>query len=471
MLKPDHPTQLIAAALLLAALSAGVPAEPASGSAAPADSITATAMAADLFLPDDTGAPARPITLQEAVELALQNAPGVIQAAGEIRNTRAGVRSAWGSFLPGLSLSAGANRQVPSSGGRTTVQDGQLVTLPDEPWSSSVGFSANLELFQGGQRVFALRGARARARAAEVNETTQRYAAIFAVKQQYFNVLAARESEEVAKAELDQAEQQLRTSVSKVRARVATRSDSLRSEIQVSNARLAVMEAQTSLAVANVSLTRTVGVPDLVTAAPLESPESPGLPFDAAALRALAENGPGVREARANLEAAHQSARSAWTDYLPSLSLGYSRGGSGTSSHLSLNPGDYDYSGSVRLSLSFPLFNQLKREQAVVQAQVAEKNAEASLRDARLAALESLVSSLSSFRSATVRAATLAVTVQAAEEDLRVQQQRYAVGNSTLLDVLTSQTQLTQARRDLIRARYDRRVARAQLEALLGRDL
>ena len=42
---------------------------------------------------------------------------------------------------------------------------------------------------------------------------------------------------------------------------------------------------------------------------------------------------------------------------------------------------------------------------------------------------------------------------------------------STLLDVLTSQTELDQARRDLIRARYDRRVARAQLEALVGREL
>ena len=61
--------------------------------------------------------------------------------------------------------------------------------------------------------------------------------------------------------------------------------------------------------------------------------------------------------------------------------------------------------------------------------------------------------------------------MEAAEEDLRVQQQRYAVGGSTLLDVLTSQTQLNQARRDLIQARYDQRVAKAQLEALVGRDL
>ena len=66
---------------------------------------------------------------------------------------------------------------------------------------------------------------------------------------------------------------------------------------------------------------------------------------------------------------------------------------------------------------------------------------------------------------------TLGTSVQAAEEDLRVQQQRYTFGSATVLDVLTSQTQLAQARRDLIRARYDLRVARAQLEALIGQDL
>lgn len=61
--------------------------------------------------------------------------------------------------------------------------------------------------------------------------------------------------------------------------------------------------------------------------------------------------------------------------------------------------------------------------------------------------------------------------MEAAEEDLRVQQQRYALGASTLLDLLTSQTTLNQARSDLIAARYDYRVAKAQLEALVGREL
>jgi outer membrane protein len=64
-----------------------------------------------------------------------------------------------------------------------------------------------------------------------------------------------------------------------------------------------------------------------------------------------------------------------------------------------------------------------------------------------------------------------AASVEAAEEDLRVQQRRYDLGASTLLDLLTSQSQLNQARQALIQARYDQRVARAQIEALVGQSL
>ena len=45
------------------------------------------------------------------------------------------------------------------------------------------------------------------------------------------------------------------------------------------------------------------------------------------------------------------------------------------------------------------------------------------------------------------------------------------LGASTLLDVLTSQSTLDAARLALIQARQDFRVARAQLESLVGKEL
>ncbi|MCA1789619.1 MAG: TolC family protein, partial [Thioalkalivibrio sp.] len=56
-------------------------------------------------------------------------------------------------------------------------------------------------------------------------------------------------------------------------------------------------------------------------------------------------------------------------------------------------------------------------------------------------------------------------------EDLRVVRERYAVGAATILDVLISQSAADQASTDRVTARYDYLLARAELEAILGRDL
>ena len=416
----------------------------------------------------------RPISLEEAVTLAQRNAPAIIQAEGQKRTSDAGVRAAYAAFLPSLSVSAGASRQIPTRRGQTIGQDGQVLTYssaPSAPWTLSAGLGASMDLFTGGARFFDLRQSRAQAAGATANLVIQRFGATLAVKQQFFGVLAARESEAAARAQFDQATQQLKTSVLRLQQRVVTRSDSLRSEIQVHNARLAVLQARTTLDLAEAQLTRAVGVPYPVTAAADDSLDRSGLAVEDETLRGLALDGPAVQQANSVLQAARAALRGAWTSYLPTVSASYSRSGNGAATDLTLSTEGYSYLGSLRLSLSLPIFQRLQRVQQVAQAQAAVQNAEAALRDARLAALESLTQSLGSFHAAEERSATQSATVGAAEEDLREQQEKYQIGAATILDVLTSQTTLDQARHDLIQARYDQRVAKAQLEALIGRSL
>ncbi|HEY7727344.1 MAG TPA: TolC family protein [Candidatus Eisenbacteria bacterium] len=441
---------LLAAGLLLAGTI--VPAHPARAGAAPADSS------------------ARPIRLADAVALASRNGLAIIQARGQQRVSAASVRSTWASFLPTINLSAGATRQY-ISGSRTRVENGQIVTLPDEPWSYNAGIGASVQLFDGGQRLLELKTARANSEAEGANVTAQHFNVVLNAKEQFFNVLAARESEVAARTQLDQAEQQRRTAIARVRARAATRSDSLRSEIQVRNARLALLDARNARELADASLTRAVGVPYTVTASPADSLESTMLSVGDEAVIGLAETGPMVRQARAELDAARASRLSSWTGYLPTVTASYSRSANSTSRSFGLGGDDPTYSGSLRLSLSLPIWNQFQREEEVVRADVAEENARAALRDARLAAHESATRLLGTFHAAAERVAAQTASVEAAVEDLRVQQERYAAGNSTLLDVLTSQTQLDQARQSLIQARFDQRVAKAELEALVGREL
>jgi len=183
-----------------------------------------------------------------------------------------------------------------------------------------------------------------------------------------------------------------------------------------------------------------------------------------------------VRQAEASLVAARAGVRSAKTAYLPSLSVSYSynanqSGQSFNTGNLWLLTGQNPNSKNLSFSVTYPLFNQLQRETSVVTAEVQRNNAEAAARDSRLAAQQTLAQVLGTLRLAQERIRVQQEAVVSGEEDVRVQTERYQLGAATLLDLLTSQTTLNQARLALIQARFDARIARAQLEALVGRAL
>ena len=412
---------------------------------------------------------ARKISLDEAIRLAQQNSPQAIQAEGTERTSKAARVSAVGAILPSASLSAG--RTIQFGGGQTRVnQNGEQVTIASAPVNST-GLNLNMTLFDGGQRLYNLRTARSQIEAAEANRVAVKYNVALNVKQQYYAVLAAIESEDAARFQMAQANEQFKTSIAKVRAGVATRSDSLRGVIQVGNAQLALITAQSNKEAADASLTRLVGSEVPVTADPNSVQENMAALPDSAELAALAKNGPAVLQARAELDAAEESRKASKATYLPSLSASYSRSGSGVDSRFGLGPDPFSYNGRLSFSLSYPIFNNFQREEQVVRAKVAEVNAQASLRDTELGAQESLTQNIGALRGASQRVAVQVASVAAAEEDVRVQQQRYNIGASTLLDLITSQAALAQAQQSLIQARYDYRIARAQLEALIGREL
>jgi outer membrane protein len=419
------------------------------------------------------GEDARPIALERAVEAAQQSLPGAVQARGALRNAAAQRRSALGAFLPSLGMNMGTGRTQ----GAIFFQ-GNLVPLTGNPWNYSNGLNSSLELFDGGRRLHELRQAGAQVDAADASVIAARYDIALQVKQQYFAVLAARESESAARAQLEQAEAQLQASIARVGAGAATKSDSLRSIIQVGNARLALLSAQNDLRVANAALTRLVGSDVPVTAQPSDTaavPDEGALPAPDA-LEQLAMRGPAVSSARANLTAARMARRGTRTQYLPTVSMSFNYG---------LNAASQRFAGdnlllfgeraatrqTYNFNLSFPLFNGFTREQQQVSASVGLDNAEAAARDAQRTARQTLQQQLRALETALARVQVQLATIAAAEEDLRVQQQRYQLGASTVLDLLTSQTQLNSARTALIQARLDARIAKAQLEALIGQDL
>lgn len=412
---------------------------------------------------------ARPIPLRDAVALAEQNGLAAIQARGQVRNAQSSVRTARGALLPSLSVSLSQNN---TSGNQLDPITGVVTPRrATKPWNYSTGLNSSLNLFDGGRRLNEVKRARYDVSAAEASEVNQKYNLALQVKTQYYAILAAREAESAAQAQLQQAQEQLKTSILRTRAGVVTLSDSLRSVITVGNAQLALITARNNVRVASAALTRLIGSETLVTAQPSDTLDSGLSPVDSAALAGLLDEGPQVRASEAQLESARSAVKSAKTPYLPSLDLTFSRGGTANNQYYGLNGDALAFSNTFSLRLSYNLFNNFTREDALTRAGVTADLSEATLRDVRLAARQTLVQQLAALSSAQQRIVIQQASLAAAKEDLRVQQQRYSLGASTLLDVLTSQSTLDAARSALIQARQDVRVARAQLEALVGRDL
>ena len=412
---------------------------------------------------------ARKISLAEAIQMAQQNSPDAIQAEGTERTSKAARVSAFGAILPSATLSAGHVVQL--GGGLTRLnQNGEEVTVAQKP-TNNTGLSLNMTLFDGGQRLYDLRTANYQIAAAEANRVAVKYNIALGVKQQYFAVLAAIESQDAADLQMAQAAEQFKASVARVRAGAATRSDSLRGVIQIGNAQLAQITAASAKEAAEAVLTRLVGSFVPVTADPASVQENMAALPDSAQLAVLALTGPAVQQAQANLDVAEESRKASKATYLPSLSASYSRTGSGTDPQFGFGSDPYTYSGRLSFQLSYPIFNNFQREQQVVVAKVAEVNAQSAFRDSQLAAVQTLTQNIGALRSASQRVAIQDASVAAAKEDVRVQQQRYNIGASVMLDLITSQAALATAEQALIQARYDYRIARAQLEALVGRDL
>lgn len=413
------------------------------------------------------------LTLAQAIRMARQNAPQAVQARGAVQANRAAVRAAYGAFLPNVTASVGSARQFTGAGTTTRLNAaGERIVVQGGAWTYSNGISLNAQLFNAA-RVPNLRAARASVSAAEQSTVVQDYAVTVSVEQQFFAALAARESEDAARTQLAQAQEQLLAARRRVVAGAATASDSLTALVQVANAQLALATAQVNRTAANATLTRLVGSP-VPVAASLTDPTIQALDSlapDSASVVTLAVQGPAVQQARANLATAEAQRSAARATYFPTVNASYTRGGSGLDSRFGFGGNPYTYSGQLNIGLSWPLFNQFSREEQVARATVNQNNAAATLRDARLQARQLAVQDLDALRLGRQQVVVQAASILAARENLRVQRQRYDLGLATLVDVLTAQTTLNQAQANLITARNTVRLAGAQLAALVGRPV
>ncbi len=405
-------------------------------------------------------APTTTISLPEALNRAAGVDPDYVAALRRVGDADWVRRSAWSAFLLPVidfrwSWSKYSSPQFNIGTGEETDQLTQF------------GLTGAYTLFNGGSRIFNLKAANADRDGAEAGERRQRFTTALGTEADYYNALAQKELLRVADERKSRAVEQLAVARARVLAGAAVQTDSLQLVLELTRAQVDLLRQDAALSVAQLQLGRRVGIPGRVAAEPLDTLPAQALPLtEAQAIEEAVTVSPIVEFARAEerrTDAVFKSERGA---YLPTLSLF----GNWAGFDDDLVP-DATKRSTFGVALNFPIWDGALREIRVYRASTARQIAEASRRDTELGVGRDMAEAYLAYNTARASAELAANAVLVARENLRVQEERYRAGATTIIDLIVAQVDLTEAEAGLVQARFTTRLARAGVEAILGRRL
>jgi outer membrane protein len=456
---------LVFALLALAACASGPPRRvgntpstspsPAAAWNAPNEAIAPLTMVdARSAAPKPIEPPARALTLSDVVDLALSRSPETRASWAQTRAAAAGVGSARGRYLPSLDFAV--------IGGPSQVISANPARLPAERTTFTPTLSLQYLLFDFGARRGSIDAAQQQLYAADLTHNAAVQNVVLSAARAYFTFQASRGLLDAAQATVQTAKANLQAADHRHEVGLATIADVLQARTAVSQAELDAQSAQGALEAARAELALAMGTeanqkfeiaPDSGTGPIREVTES----VDSLIARATRER-PDLAAARALVRESDAQVRIARSATRPSLTVGGTAGRS-LSNINTLEGRTY----AVTFGVSVPLFSGLSKQYDVVSAQETASAAGARAERARLETAAQVYASYHALRTATQRVATSAQLLESAVQSEEVARGRYAEGVGSILDVLTAQGALADARAAAVEARWTWHSSLAQL--------
>lgn len=405
-------------------------------------------------------APTTMISLPEALSRAAGVDPDYVAALRRVGDAEWVRRSAWSAFLLPVidfrwSWSKYSSPQFNLGTGEETDQLTQF------------GLTGAYTLFNGGSRIFNMKAANADVDGAKAGELQQRFRTALGTEADYYNALAQKELLRVAAERKSRAVEQFAVARARVLAGAAVQTDSLQLLLELTRAQVDLLRQESALSISQMQLGRRVGIPGRVAAEPLDTLPAPALPLtEAQAIEEAVTVSPIVKSARAEERRTNAVVKSERGAYLPTISMF----GNWAGFDDDLVP-DATKRSTFGVALNFPIWDGAVREIRVYRASTARQIAETARRNMELGVGRDIAEAYQAYTVARASAGLAANAVLVARENLRVQEERYRAGATTIIDLIVAQVDLTEAEAGLVQARFTTRLAWAGVEAILGRRL
>ena len=389
----------------------------------------------------------QPLTLVRLTDLALSNNPSTRIAWAEIRSSEAGVELARAGYWPQISVAYGIQRD------KTTTANGSFTPAKTDYGPS---LSLNYLLWDFGARSGTVDAAKFSLTAAQLDANQTAQDLILLVEQDYYQVLGLQALQDADTQSVHDASASLDAANQRKNSGLATIGDVYQAEAALAGANLALQTAEGQLAVARGQLAVAVGYDadsDLPLAT-LEKEISAVMPAESVGdlLKKAQQARPELLAAKAQEQSAVASLEATQGQGLPSLILDGTAGR--TTTEIAGQKTTANTYGAG-LSLSFPLFTGFSNQASNRRAQAAVDVAEASTQQLLQQVQLEVWQAYQNMHTAVSTLDTAEIQLKNAQQAEDVANARYKNGLDSILDVLSAQATLANARVQEVQARLN----------------
>jgi len=415
------------------------------------------------------------LSLREAIQLALQQNKSLQASSAAVRGSSTRIQQARASMLPTVDYSESLIRSnnpvfVFSSllEQRQFTQDNFQINSLNRPaflnnFQSSL--TVNQTLFDGGQTRKAVRSAElARDKTSEEDRQTRTEVMLSVVKA-YLDAALSREALQAASDAVQSAEADLARAESIRQAGMSTDADVLSIRVHLAGVREQQIRREADVAIAQAELNDALGVP-LESRHELSTPLTPANAteqrledFEQLAV----SRHPGQLRMKYATDLASTRVDAARSSLLPKVSV---RGTFEVDRQDFADRGASNWLGAI--SLSWNLFNGFSDKARIEEAKESLLRAHAEQERMNSAVRLQVWRAWEDLRTAEEQIRVAGAAVAEAQESLRITQNRYQSGLSTVTDLLRTEAALLESRTRYLSALHDQRIAAALLDAASG---
>lgn len=405
------------------------------------------------------------VTLEEAVEIALENNYQLKQAQNnqDLADTR--VFSAKAEFAPSLNANFNGSRNV----GRQFVQE-DLSFDDRTTYNISGSINTNVTIFNGFSNIANLRQARADKASEEKSYERLRENIIFNTASRYLQVVLNEELLKIAESSLEASQSQLEQVEAQVEVGSRPTVDLFNQEAAVATDELVVIQRENALEVSKAQLIR-IMQDDAITQVQTLVPsidELSIMPVDLnlqEMIEAALNNRSDYKAQEFAIEGNRQNQTIARSNLLPSITAS---AGLNTrySDQFSL-PGldgtvpftdqffDQQISRSIGFSVSIPIFNRWNNRTNLQSAHIQLKNSQLELDNIQFQITEEVRQAYNDYKAIVKEMESSQKALIAAERAFETEQQRYEIGSTTLIELNQANANFVQAQSERVQSVYD----------------